>query len=289
MSDPRVFFVTGASSGIGRATAYRLAARGEHLALVARGVDPLDETVAQCLRLGAASAVAYRLDVGDGEAVDKAVGQVLAEHGRLDGVVHSAAVVAYGRFDEVPAEVWDRVQRTNVLGSANVARAVLPHLRERDAGTLVLIGSVLGQIAVPSMSAYVVSKWAVRGLARELQLDNRDRPGVRISIVSPGGVDTPIYRQAANYLGSPGQPPPPVYSPERVAAAVVRTLDRPRNRVSVGFANPVMRLGFSLTPALFDLLVGPVFRLAATTREVIAPTTGNVLAPQPELEAVEPG
>jgi short-subunit dehydrogenase len=136
------------------------------------------------------------------------------------------------------------------------------------------------------MSPYVVAKWGVRSLARELQLENRDRPGVHVTLVTPGGVDTPIYRQAANYSGRAGQAPPPVYSPERVARALVRALDRPPRRLDVGVANPVMALGFALTPWLFDVLVGPLFAVLARGRERVAATPGNVLGPVPEREGL---
>ncbi len=226
-------------------------------------------------------------DVRDGDAVQRAVDRVVGEHGRLDAVLHSAGVVAYGRFEDVPAEVFDAVLATNVLGAANVARAVLPVLRRQRRGTLVLVGSVLGHIAVPHMTSYVVSKYAVRSLGRQLALENRDLPDVRISVLSPGGVDTPIYRQAANYLGRPGRPPAPVYSAGRVAHALVGVLDRPRDRVGVGFANPLMRAGFSLAPRLFDALVGPLFRLTGTRPGPQPPTAGNVLAAVPAGEAVD--
>ncbi len=271
----RVVVVVGATSGIGRAAAGRLARRGDHLVLVARDLARLEETAAECEREGAVSTQVWSLDVGDATAVDTAMTAARARYGRIDAVVHSAAVVAYGRFDEVPGAVWDAVQRTNLLGVANVARSVLPDMRSRDHGTLVLVGSLLGEIAVPDMSAYVVSKWAVRALGRELQLDNRDRPGVRISVVSPGGVDTPIYAQAANYLGRDVRPPPPVYTADTVAAAVVDAVDRPRKRVSVGVANAMIKLGFTAMPGLYDVLVGPLFATLANGRSAVAPTTAT--------------
>ena len=99
---------------------------------------------------------------------------------------------------------------------------------------------------------------------------------MRICAVSPGGVDTPIYRQAANYQGYVGRPPPPVYSPERVAGIVVRAIDRPRNRVDAGFANPLLALGFTLLPKVYDAIVGPLFAVAATDDERVTPHAGNV-------------
>ena len=273
---PRVIVVTGASSGIGRAVAHRLADRGDHVMLMARSVEPLQETAAECVGVGAASAEVLSVDVTDAAAVDVAFDAVRRERGRIDAVVQSAGVAAYGRFDQVPAEVFDGVIRTNVFGAANVARSALPAMRRANHGTIVIVGSVIGSIAVPQMSAYTVSKWALRSLARELQLENRDRKGVRICAVSPGGVDTPIYRQAANYQGYVGRPPPPVYSPERVAGIVVRAIDRPRDRIHAGFANPLLALGFSLLPKVYDALVGPLFRIAATDDELVPPHDGNV-------------
>jgi short-subunit dehydrogenase len=284
-----VVLVTGASSGIGRALVLRLAERGDHLVLLARAARPLAEVAQACRDRGAASVEVAPGDVLDQERLDRVVETTLAEHGRLDAVAHSAGVVAYGRFDQVPAAVWNRVLETNVVGAANVARAVLPSMRARDAGTLVLLGSVIGQIAVPNMSSYAVSKWALHALARELQLDNRDRAGVQVSVVALGSVDTPIYAQAANYLGFEGRPPPPVYAADTAASRVVDVIDRPRKRVNVGAANPLMRLGFTLTPGLFDALVGPLFGVVASGRDPIPDRDGNVLEPVADAERVGGG
>jgi short-subunit dehydrogenase len=274
----RVVLVTGASSGIGRATAHEAAKAGDHVVLVARGLATLTEAAEECRRLGAASARPCPVDIGDFAALQAVVADVTAELGPIDVVVNSAGLVAYGRFEDVPVDVFDAVIRTNTLGAANVARAVLPGMRERDAGTLVLVGSLIGHIAPPYMSAYAVSKWAVRGLARELRIENRDRRGVQISVVAPGGVDTPIYLQAANYLGQVGRPPFPVVTPERVARAAMRVIDRPRATVQVGLANGLIIAGFSLFPRLYDALVTPLFTVAATDlRHPADRGTGNVL------------
>jgi NAD(P)-dependent dehydrogenase (short-subunit alcohol dehydrogenase family) len=276
---PRVVLVTGASSGIGLATALLAAEQGDHVVLLARGAEALADAAAQCRDRGAASALALPTDVADDAAVQAAVAQVLATHGRVDAVVHSAGLVAYGRFEDVPTETFDRVVQTNLLGSANVARAVLPGMRERDAGTLVLIGSLIGSIAPPYMSSYAVGKWGVRGLARLLQVENVDRKGVHICHVAPGGVDTPIYVQAANHLGWVGRPPPPVVTPEKVARAALRLLDHPRPRIQVGAANLLTIAGFVLFPAVFDRIVTPMFEVAALdVRQKALGVPGNVFA-----------
>jgi len=280
---PRVVVVTGASSGIGLASALGAAGQGDHVVLLARGAERLAEAAAQCRAAGAASALDLPTDVADDAAVQAAFAQVLGTHGHVDAVVHSAGLVAYGRFEEVPAETFDRVVHTNLLGTANVARAVLPTMRERDAGTLVLIGSLIGAIAPPYMSSYAVGKWGVRGLARLLQVENGDRKGVHVCHVSPGGVDTPIYVQAGSRLGVVGRPPPPVVSPERVARAALRLLDRPRPRTEVGPANRIIIWGFNLFPGVFDRIVTPMFEVAALdVRQRPGSVDGNVFAPVPE-------
>lgn len=278
MTQSRVVIVTGASSGIGRAVAHRSAARGDAVVLAARGVNALEEVAVECRGLGAASVLVVPTDVGDDAAVRTCMRRAVAEHGRIDAVVHCAGVVAYGRTEDVPAEVFESVLTTNLIGSVNVARHAVTLMRSQDRGSLVLLGSVIGHIAVPNMSAYVLSKWGVRALARQLHIENRDKPGVSIAYIAPGGVDTPIYEQAANYQGFVGRPPPPVETPEAVARTALRLIDRPRPRVQTGLANDIMRLGFTAVPWAFDALVSPLFALAATdiTRPVAA-TTGNVL------------
>lgn len=283
MTEPRVVLVTGASSGIGRAAARLAAERGDHVVLVARGREPLETVAADCERIGAASTLVAPADVADDDAVAACVGLVLKHYGRIDGVVHSAGVVAYGRTEEVPAEVFDAVVRTNLLGSVHLARHVLPGMRERDGGTFVQIGSIIGHIAVPMMSPYVVSKWGVRALVRQLQIENRDRPGVHFCYLAPGGVDTPIYWQAGVYDGFVGRPPPPVVSPERIAKRALELLDKPRKQAQVPFTNHLLRFGFTFLPDVYDVLVRQLFPFGAKDLTHESPSTaGNVLDSSPE-------
>ncbi len=275
---PQVVLITGASSGIGRASALEAAARGDHVVLVARGAAALDDVARECRGAGAASAEAMVADVGDDAAVARVVDAVRSEHGVIDLVVHSAGVVAYGRTEDVPADVFDAVLRTNLIGSVNVARHVIPVLRRQQRGGLVLVGSLIGHIAVPLMSPYVLSKWGVRALARQLRIENRDLPDVHVAYVAPGGVDTPIYAQAASYLGINGRPPPPVDSPERVARIAIRRGEHGQVRGQVGLANDLVRFGFSALPRLYDMLVGPLFSAGALDQTQPVPDgPGNVL------------
>ena len=289
-AEPRVLLITGASSDIGRAAAVQAARAGDHVVLVARSSGPLDDAAEECIAAGAASVLAVPADVGDDDQVARCVERVLSAHSRIDAVISSAGVVAYGRTEDVPAEVFDRVIRTNLLGSANLARHTLPVLRRQQEGTLLFVGSVIGHLAAPTMTAYAVSKWGVRSLARQLQVENHDLPGVRIQYVAPGGVDTPIYDQAANFAGWAGHPPPPAASASRTAGQVLRRLGRVRFPEQLSVLNYPMIVGFSALPWVYDSIVGTVFPLGATDRtRPVPPGPGNVLQPRPEGNQVDGG
>jgi NAD(P)-dependent dehydrogenase (short-subunit alcohol dehydrogenase family) len=280
----RVIVITGASSGIGRATALACARRGDRVVLAARSPEGLAAAERECRATGAETLV-VPTDVSDADAVDALLAVAATRFGRVDAVVHSVTVVAYGRFEDVPVEVFDRAVEITLIGAANVARAALREFRARGRGRLVIVGSLLGKIAAPYMSSYVAAKWGLHGLARTLQIEARQTRGIDISLVSPGGVDTPVYSQAASYLGRGGRPPPPVDPPEKVARAILRALDRPRRDVSVGVANPVVILGFRALPAVYDRMVGPLMRAGGLGRQRVEDHDGNVLDPQPAGEA----
>lgn len=282
----RRVLVTGASSGIGRATAHLLAQEGARLVLASRSQEVLEEVARECTARGAGDVLVVPTDVGDRAAVTDLFAAAADRYDGLDGVVHCAAVVAYGRFQEVPPEVYDQVVRTNFTGTANVARSALQLFEEREGGSLVLLGSVLAKMATPLMSAYCSSKWGVHGLARTLQVETRTTPGISVSMISPGGVDTPIYDLAATYTGHGGNPPPPVTSPEKVAARCVAALDQPSRDTNVGLANAVMVAGFRLVPPVYDRLVGGLMSVLGQGRARVEPNPGNVFEPRPEGESV---
>jgi len=283
---PQTVVITGASSGIGRAAAHLLAQDGAQLVLTARSPEALELARQECVGRGAAGVLVVPTDVADAAAVAGLFSSATDEFGVVDGVVHAAAVLAYGRFVDVPAAVFDRTLATNITGTANVAREALHLFQEQEAGSLVVVGSVLSKMAAPFMSPYGTSKWAVQGLVRTLQIEARAMSGINISLVTPGGVNTPIYDQAGSYTGHPGHPPPPVYSPERVAQQVVHALDHPQRDANVGIANPLMVLGFRVLPGVYDVLVGPLMRLLGQGRADVDANPGNVHAPVPELEGV---
>jgi NAD(P)-dependent dehydrogenase (short-subunit alcohol dehydrogenase family) len=280
--------ITGASSGIGRATAHLFAQRGASLVLLARGREALEETAAEVRTAGAADVVVCPADVLDEDALRRAVEGTVARTGRLDVVVHAAQVVAYGKLEEVPKEVFERVVDTALHGTGNLARTVLPVFRRQGAGHLVVVSSLLASVTTPFMGSYTTAKWGQLAMIRTLQQETRDVPGIHVSAVAPGGVNTPIYSQAGSYIGLKGRPPIPIYSPERVARSVVARLDRPRRLVQSGFANPVVILGFRLFPAVYDLLVGPLLRVfALADDDRTPPTEGNVFESRPAGNATK--
>lgn len=284
-SGPRVVLVVGGTSGIGLATAQRLTRRGDTVVVGARD----SSRVASVARELGGAATGVVLDLVDGDSVHAAVERCLADHGRLDAVVTTAQVMAYGTVEEVPTEVFATVVDTAVMGTVHLARAVLPVFRRQGGGHLVVVSSLLGEVAVPSMGAYITSKWAQLGLVRTLQIEARRESGVHVSIVLPGAIDTPIYHQAATYAGSPGSAPPPVVGPDRVAAACERVLDRPRRMVHVGPVNLLTVTGYRLLPGLYDRLVGPLVDRSALRGPLVADSAGNVHAPQPEVEGLRGG
>jgi len=278
----RVVVITGASSGIGLATALAFAARGDRVVLSARSETSLRRAEADCRVAGAAGTLVVVADVLDEAAVSSVCARAAAEFGRVDVWVHAAAVVAYGRFEDVPSEVFKRVVDTGIHGTAYAARAALVQFRAQGSGTLILVGSLLGEIATPYMGSYVTGKWAVRGLARVLAVETRRDKDIHVCIVSPGAVNTPVYAQSATYAGRTGRPPPPVDPPEKVARAILRCADDPRARVSVGLANAAARLGFTALPWAYDALVGPMMQVFGLSRRAAPVVEGNVSAPVPD-------
>lgn len=281
-STGRVVVVTGASSGIGLASALAFAEQGATVVLSARSEESLRRAELDCRAEGATGTLVVVADVLDEAAVVALAERAVERFGRIDVWVHAAAVVAYGRFEDVPSSVFRRVVDTGLYGTVHAARTALARFRVQGHGTLVVVGSLLGEIATPFMGSYVTSKWAVRGLTRVLAVETRRDRNIHVCVVSPGAVNTPVYAQSATYAGRTGRPPPPVDQPEKVARAIVRCADHPRARVTVGSANRVARLGFACLPWAFDGLVTPMMRLLGLSRTSAPTYDGNVAAPVPD-------
>jgi short-subunit dehydrogenase len=268
--------ITGASRGIGRETALRYASRGARLVLAARGVADLEKVAGECLEAGAADAVVQPTDISEMDGVRELFRIADTRFGGVDIVVQNAALAAFGRFLDVPAEVFDTVIRANVTGAAHVAREALTRFRDQGHGQLVVVGSLLGHTAVPYMGAYVMSKFAITGLVRILRQEVREMPGVVVHAIYPGAVDTPIYSMSANFFGRRAHVQPFSDTPAKMARAIVAATDRGRSSESqVGLANLPMLVAYRALPRVYDAIVGPMMRALSFSREQLGPTAGN--------------
>jgi NADP-dependent 3-hydroxy acid dehydrogenase YdfG len=186
MADP-VFLITGASSGIGAATARHAAREGYRLVLAARSEDRI---AALARELGEDRALAVRCDVTEWEDQQRMVSEALAAFGRLDVVFANAGFGAPRGFLESDPEHWRAMVLTNVYGAALTIRATLPAVRETR-GHVLLTGSVAGRRALPG-SLYSATKWAVTAMGESLRQEV-EGTGIRVTLIEPGMVDTPFF------------------------------------------------------------------------------------------------
>ncbi|MCF0095433.1 putative oxidoreductase SadH [Micromonospora sp. MH99] len=255
--DDSTVVITGASSGIGTATAYALARRGAAVVLAARSEPALRQVAQRCRELGG-RAVAVPTDVTDLESVQRLADRAVGEFGRIDAWVNNAAVSAVGLFDEIPVAEFRRVLEVNLLGTVHGIKAALPYLGAAGGGVLVNNASVLAEVAMPYQSAYNAAKHGIRGLAdtvrQELRVTGRGQ--ISVCTVLPATIDTPFFRHAANHSGRELVPPPPIYPPEVVAETIVRLLRRPRREAYAGGAARLLGLQWRLAPALVERTLG---------------------------------
>ena len=195
MNDERVLLITGASSGIGAATARRAAEEGYRLALGARREDRLRALAAELG--GAQRAIGVRCDVSDWEDNQALVRAALDAFGRIDAVFANAGFGATRGFLEESVEHWRSMVLTNVLGTALTIRATLPHLLDRGSGHYLITSSVAGRRALPG-SLYSATKWATTAIGEALRAELRQMPdnsGIRVTVIEPGMTDTEFFDQ----------------------------------------------------------------------------------------------
>ena len=247
----QVIVITGASSGIGLATAKLAARRGAQVVLVSRDEEDLARAVREIQERGA-SAVHFVADVADQAAMQRVARDVVVQFGRIDTWINNAGVTVYGLIEEVPTEDARRLFETNYWGVVNGSLAALPHLRS-GGGALINLGSVLSDTGYPLQGHYTASKHAVKGFTDSLRLEvEKSGAPVCITLIQPAAIDTPYPEHAKNHLGFEAKHMPPVYAPEVVAKAILHCAVRPERNVLVGGSGKVFSTSEKFAPRLFD-------------------------------------
>jgi short-subunit dehydrogenase len=247
-----VVVITGASAGVGRATACAFAKRGAKIGLIARGQTGLEGAKADVERLGG-KALIIQADVSDATAVENAADAVERAFGPIDVWVNNAMVSEYAPVWEMTPEEFKHIVEVTLLGQVYGTMAVLKRMKARDRGAIVHVGSALAHRSIPLQSAYCAAKHGVYGFVESLRTElMHENSKVRVSIVSLPGVNTPQFEWTRNKTGHEVQPVGAIYQPEVAAEAIVFAADHDRKEVLVGWPTVESVAGEKINSALLD-------------------------------------
>lgn len=270
--------ITGASSGIGAATAEAFARQGARLVLAARNGEGLNQ-VAERVRAAGGEATPVPTDVTDAAAVAALAARAREVLGGIDLWFSNVGVGVMGAFQEVAMAAHAQVIATNLVGHMNDAHAVLPIFLEQGHGTFVNMISVGGFLATPQAAAYSASKFGLRGFSEALRGELSLHPRIHICDIYPTFVDTPGIQHAGNQVGKRLSVPPGVLDPRHVAAAVVRLADHPRNTTAVGAPAMALKLAQLFTPNLGAAVMSNFLRSYFAKAADVPRTDGALFAP----------
>ncbi len=251
----QVVVITGASSGIGLATARLAADQGAALVLAARSETALRHLAEEIERRGGRAAYVVA-DVGREEQVGLIAQQAIARFGGFDTWINNAGVGVYGRMDEVSVADMRRSFETNLWGQIYGSREALGHLRRRGGGAIINLGSEVSERAVPLQGIYCAGKAAVKSFTEALRMElEQEGAPISVTLIKPGQIDTPFTVNARNYLRSEPHHVPPVYAPEAVAHAILHAASHPVREVFVGGGARALAAAGRIAPGLTDRLM----------------------------------
>lgn len=250
--DQQVIVITGASSGIGLATALLALRRGAKAVLVARSESTLNDLQRNIEEAGGQAIVAVA-DVADRGALEDAARMAVERFGRIDTWVNNAGVSIYGRLDEVSDEDNRRLFETNFWGTVYGSQVALPYLK-RQGGALINVGSEVSDAVIPYQGMYSASKHAVKGFtdALRVELELVDRAPVEVVLIQPTAVDTPYPQHARNYMDEEPKLPSPQIDPEDVAEAILEAAEKGGRDIKVGAMSKINTLTSKIAPRLGD-------------------------------------
>jgi NADP-dependent 3-hydroxy acid dehydrogenase YdfG len=280
----KVAVVTGASAGVGRAIAIALGRRGFKVGLIARGREGLDEA-RRAVEAAGGMALALPADVADADAVFAAAQQVQAEWGSIDLWTNNAMVTVFSEFDDVTPQEFKRVTDVTYLGQVHGTMAALKHMRPRDRGTIVQIGSALAYRSIPLQSAYCGAKAAVRGFTDSLRSELEHQGSrIRLTMVQLPAMNTPQFSWARTHLDQHPMPVPPIFQPEAVAEEIVHAAYQAPREVWVGKPTLEAILGTMVAPERLDKMMAEKAYEGQMTDDPISPgRRDNLFEPVPQL------
>lgn len=248
----KIVVVTGASAGVGRATAIAFAKEGATVALLARGIEGLQGAAREIESLGG-SALIIPTDVADAAQVEAAAARIEQELGPIDVWVNNAMVTVFSKAMDMTAEEYQRVTDVSYLGTVYGTLAALRRMRPRNQGSIIQVGSALAYRGIPIQSAYCAAKFAVRGFTDSVRVELMyEKSAIQLTMVQLAAFNTPQFEWARHRLNAEPKPLAPIFQPELAAKAIVWCASHKRRELYVGFPALKTIVGNKLFPGLAD-------------------------------------